>query len=40
MINPLVHFVMYSYYLIAALGPEYQKFIWWKKYLTMFQMVS
>lgn len=22
------------------MGPEYQKYIWWKKYLTAFQMVS
>lgn len=26
--------------MIAAMGPKYQKFIWWKKYLTSFQMVQ
>lgn len=31
---------MYFYYMIAAMGPKYQKFIWWKKYLTTFQMVQ
>lgn len=31
---------MYFYYMVAALGPKYQKYIWWKKYLTAFQMVS
>jgi len=31
---------MYFYYMIAAMGPKYQKFIWWKKYLTTFQMVG
>lgn len=31
---------MYFYYMIAAMGPKYQKFIWWKKYLTSFQMVQ
>jgi len=40
MINSFVHMVMYTYYGIAAMGPKYQKYIWWKKYLTAFQMVS
>lgn len=31
---------MYFYYMIAAMGPNYQKYIWWKKYLTAFQMVQ
>ena len=39
MLNSFVHVVMYSYYAIAALGPAYQKYLWWKKYLTVFQMV-
>ncbi|XP_019873198.1 elongation of very long chain fatty acids protein AAEL008004-like [Aethina tumida] len=39
-LNTFVHIVMYSYYLIAALGPQYQKFLWWKKYLTTLQMVQ
>lgn len=26
--------------MIAAMGPQYQKYIWWKKYLTAFQMVQ
>lgn len=30
---------MYSYYLLAALGPHMQKYLWWKKYLTGLQMV-
>lgn len=40
MLNSFVHIVMYFYYMIAAMGPQYQKFIWWKRYLTTFQMVS
>lgn len=40
LINTFVHVVMYTYYLLAAMGPKYQKYIWWKKYLTTFQMVS
>lgn len=31
---------MYFYYMVSAMGPEYQKYIWWKKYLTTFQMVQ
>ncbi|RVE40635.1 hypothetical protein evm_014715 [Chilo suppressalis] len=31
---------MYSYYLLAALGPQVQKYLWWKKYLTALQMVQ
>uniref|UniRef100_H2YNX2 Elongation of very long chain fatty acids protein n=1 Tax=Ciona savignyi TaxID=51511 RepID=H2YNX2_CIOSA len=39
-INSLVHVVMYFYYGVSALGPEYRKYIWWKKYLTAFQLVQ
>jgi hypothetical protein len=40
MINTFVHVIMYSYYLLAALGPRFQKYLWWKKYLTVLQMVG
>lgn len=40
MVNSLVHTVMYFYYGISALGPEYRRYIWWKKYLTTFQMTQ
>lgn len=40
LLNTFVHIVMYTYYLLAAMGPKYQKFLWWKKYLTSFQMVQ
>lgn len=39
-LNSFVHMVMYFYYAISALGPEYQKYIWWKKHLTAFQMAQ
>uniref|UniRef100_A0A336M5W3 Elongation of very long chain fatty acids protein n=1 Tax=Culicoides sonorensis TaxID=179676 RepID=A0A336M5W3_CULSO len=38
--NTMVHMVMYFYYLIAALGPQFKKYLWWKKYLTVMQMVQ
>ncbi|CAL7952348.1 unnamed protein product [Xylocopa violacea] len=40
LLNTFVHIIMYFYYMLAAMGPEYQKYIWWKKYLTTFQMVQ
>nr|XP_024214935.1 elongation of very long chain fatty acids protein AAEL008004 isoform X2 [Halyomorpha halys] len=40
LLNTLVHIIMYTYYMLSALGPEYQKYIWWKKYLTSLQMVQ
>ncbi|XP_050343136.1 elongation of very long chain fatty acids protein AAEL008004 [Nymphalis io] len=40
MLNTFVHIIMYSYYLLAAFGPQVQKYLWWKKYLTALQMVQ
>lgn len=40
LINAFVHVVMYSYYLLAGLGPQYQKYLWWKQYLTSMQMIQ
>ena len=37
---PGVHTVMYFYYLCAAFGPEVQKYLWWKKYITTIQLVQ
>lgn len=40
LLNTLVHIVMYFYYMLAAMGPQFQKYLWWKRYLTTFQMVQ
>lgn len=40
LLNTFVHIIMYSYYLLAALGPKIQPYLWWKKYLTALQMVQ
>lgn len=40
LLNTFVHIIMYFYYMVAAMGPQFQKYIWWKKYLTTFQMVQ
>ena len=39
MVNCFVHVIMYAYYALAALGPKVQKYLWWKKYLTILQLV-
>ena len=40
LMNGFVHVVMYGYYALAALGPEYQKYLWWKKYITRMQIIQ
>nr|WRW12622.1 elongation of very long chain fatty acids protein 1/7 [Namalycastis rhodochorde] len=40
LLNSFIHFVMYIYYGMAALGPQYQKYLWWKKYMTTMQIVQ
>ncbi|XP_025204863.1 elongation of very long chain fatty acids protein 7-like [Melanaphis sacchari] len=38
-INACVHIIMYSYYFLTIINPEYKK-AWWKKYLTIIQLVQ
>ncbi|CAG9760042.1 unnamed protein product [Ceutorhynchus assimilis] len=38
--NAFVHIVLYSYYFLASLGPEMQKYLWWKKHVTKLQLVQ
>ncbi|CAH1108370.1 unnamed protein product [Psylliodes chrysocephalus] len=40
LLNSFVHIVMYTYYLLSAFGPRIRKYVWWKKYVTMCQMVQ
>src|SRR6185437_2136515 len=40
MMNTFIHFVMYSYYFLAAFGPEIQKYLWWKRYITQMQLAQ
>ncbi|XP_050536843.1 elongation of very long chain fatty acids protein-like [Daktulosphaira vitifoliae] len=40
LLNTFVHIIMYTYYMLAAIGPQMQKYLWWKKYLTLLQMVQ
>lgn len=39
LLNSFIHFLMYFYYGLSACGPQYQKYLWWKKYMTKMQMV-
>lgn len=39
-LNTFVHIIMYTYYMLAAMGPKVQKYLWWKKYLTVLQMIQ
>lgn len=40
LLNCIVHVIMYTYYGLSALGPAYQKFVWWKKHLTSIQLIQ
>ncbi|XP_046328876.2 elongation of very long chain fatty acids protein 7-like [Haliotis rufescens] len=40
LLNSFIHFMMYTYYFLAALGPAFQKFLWWKKYMTSMQLTQ
>ncbi|XP_073951318.1 very long chain fatty acid elongase AAEL008004-like isoform X2 [Choristoneura fumiferana] len=39
-INSFIHIIMYTYYLISGLGPQYQKYLWWKKHVTTLQLIQ
>ncbi|XP_053670350.1 elongation of very long chain fatty acids protein AAEL008004-like [Anopheles nili] len=39
-INNFVHTLMYFYYMLSAMGPRYQKYLWWKKYMTEIQIAQ
>lgn len=39
MTNSFIHVIMYSYYGLSTLGPNVTKYLWWKKYLTIIQLV-
>jgi len=37
-VNSSVHVLMYSYYFLATF-PSMRPYLWWKKYMTMIQLV-
>uniref|UniRef100_A0A3Q2Y7Y9 Elongation of very long chain fatty acids protein n=1 Tax=Hippocampus comes TaxID=109280 RepID=A0A3Q2Y7Y9_HIPCM len=40
LVNSLIHVVMYFYYGLAAFGPSMTKYLWWKSYLTILQLLQ
>ncbi|KAJ8984866.1 hypothetical protein NQ317_002705 [Molorchus minor] len=40
MVNSAIHVLMYSYYGLATLGPTISRYLWWKKYLTILQLIQ
>ncbi|XP_049865803.1 elongation of very long chain fatty acids protein 7-like isoform X2 [Pectinophora gossypiella] len=40
LLNSFVHVLMYAYYGISSMGPEYAKYVWWKKHLTKVQLIQ
>ncbi|GAB0092073.1 Elongation of very long chain fatty acids protein [Sergentomyia squamirostris] len=38
--NSGVHVLMYVYYGLSAIGPAVQPYLWWKKYLTLIQIIQ
>jgi len=38
--NSFIHAVMYTYYMLTAVGPHMQKYLWWKRYLTKMQITQ
>jgi len=39
-INAFIHILMYAYYMLAAMGPRFKRFIWWKRHMTNMQMIQ
>ncbi|XP_055380173.1 elongation of very long chain fatty acids protein AAEL008004-like, partial [Condylostylus longicornis] len=39
-LNSFVHIIMYSYYLLSAMGPWIQPYLWWKKHITNLQLIQ
>ncbi|XP_017073394.2 elongation of very long chain fatty acids protein F [Drosophila eugracilis] len=40
MFNVLIHMVMYGYYYVSSQSQNVQESLWWKKYLTLAQLVQ
>lgn len=41
LVNSIVHIVMYAYYQIAIMGPQYHKYTTkYKRYVTIIQLVN
>ncbi|XP_073995505.1 very long chain fatty acid elongase 7-like isoform X2 [Rhodnius prolixus] len=39
-LNSFVHVAMYTYYLLANMGPRMRRYLWWKSHLTKLQILQ
>ncbi|XP_076248347.1 very long chain fatty acid elongase 7 [Calliopsis andreniformis] len=39
-INAFIHVIMYTYYMLSSMGPHMSKYLWWKKHLTLLQLIQ
>lgn len=39
-INAGIHVIMYTYYMLSSMGPHMNKYLWWKKHLTLLQLIQ
>lgn len=39
-VNSFIHVIMYTYYFLAALGPQVRPYLWWKRYITRMQITQ
>ncbi|GFO20944.1 elongation of very long chain fatty acids protein [Plakobranchus ocellatus] len=39
-LNSGIHVLMYTYYMLSAMGPAMQPYLWWKKYMTSLQLMQ
>ncbi|CAG2117345.1 unnamed protein product, partial [Medioppia subpectinata] len=40
LLNTFVHTFMYSYYALSAFGPGMHRYLWWKRYITIAQIIQ
>nr|BBF94986.1 elongation of very long chain fatty acids protein 6 [Orthetrum albistylum] len=40
MVNSCIHVLMYTYYGLSTFGPKVTRYLWWKKYLTILQLIQ
>lgn len=40
LVNTFIHVLMYTYYFGTLLGPRFQRYLWWKRYLTQLQIAQ
>lgn len=40
LLNSAVHTIMYTYYLLSSLGPQYRRHLRWKRWITLLQLAQ